>query len=72
LRDSLLGAYVAEHSQLLLVISTHVFFLTGWPVETREFLVPTGLPILGMLRGTGSLTRRAHGTPNGVVHCALC
>src|SRR2546428_6908119 len=36
-RDSLLRAYVAENSQLLLVLSTHVFFLSGCVVETREF-----------------------------------
>ena len=30
-------AYVAEHIQLLLVLSTHTFFLSGWVVETREF-----------------------------------
>jgi hypothetical protein len=35
-RDSLLKAYVAENSQLLLVLSTHVFFLPGVVVETRE------------------------------------
>jgi hypothetical protein len=34
---SLLRAYVAEHIQLLLVLSTHTFFLSGWVVETREF-----------------------------------
>jgi hypothetical protein len=36
-RDSLLRAYVAENSQLLLVFSTHIFFLSGCVVETREF-----------------------------------
>jgi hypothetical protein len=35
-RDSLLRAYVAENSQLLLVLSTHVFFLPAVVVETRE------------------------------------
>src|SRR5271169_5974546 len=34
---SLLRAYVAEHIQLLLVFSTHTFFLSGCVVETREF-----------------------------------
>src|ERR1035438_6029825 len=34
---SLLRAYVAEHIQLLLVFSTHSFFLSGCAVETREF-----------------------------------
>src|SRR5258707_12424593 len=34
---SLLRAYVAEHIQLLLVFSTHTFFLSGCAVETREF-----------------------------------
>ena len=29
-RDSLLRAYVAENSQLLLVLSTHVFFLISF------------------------------------------
>src|SRR6266851_9641381 len=33
---SLLWAYVAEHIQLLLVLSTHTFFLSGCAVETRE------------------------------------
>jgi hypothetical protein len=36
-RDSLFRAYVAENFQLLLVLSTHVFFLTACVVETREF-----------------------------------
>jgi hypothetical protein len=36
LRDSLFEAYVAKHTQLLLVISTHAFFLPAWPVETKE------------------------------------
>jgi hypothetical protein len=35
-RDSLLRAYVAENSQLLLVLSTHVFFLPAMVLETRE------------------------------------
>jgi len=35
--DSLLGADVAEHIQLLLVFSAHAFFLSGCVVETREF-----------------------------------
>src|ERR1017187_1241193 len=34
---SLLRAYVAEHIQLLLVFSTHTFFLSGCVVETRVF-----------------------------------
>jgi hypothetical protein len=33
----LLRAYIAEHIQLLLVVSTHVFFLSACVVETREF-----------------------------------
>jgi hypothetical protein len=33
LRNSLLGAYVAENSQLLFVISTHEFFLPACAVE---------------------------------------
>ena len=37
LRNSLLGADVTEHLQLLLVFSTHAFFLSGCVVETREF-----------------------------------
>ena len=36
-RNSLLGADVAEHVQLLLVFSAHAFFLSGCAVETREF-----------------------------------
>jgi len=31
------GLYVAEHIQLLLIFSTHAFFLSGCAVETREF-----------------------------------
>jgi hypothetical protein len=34
LRNSLFRAYVAEYPQLLLVVSTHVFFLPASPVET--------------------------------------
>jgi len=37
-RNPLLGVYVAEHVQLLLVFSMHVFFLSACVVETREFL----------------------------------
>jgi hypothetical protein len=37
LRNSLLGADVTEHVQLLLVFSTHVWFLSGCVVETTEF-----------------------------------
>jgi hypothetical protein len=37
LRHSLLRAYIAEHIQLLLILSTHTFFLSGRVVETREF-----------------------------------
>jgi hypothetical protein len=33
-RNSLLGADIAEHVQLLLVFSTHDFFLPASPVET--------------------------------------
>ena len=36
LGHSLLRADVAEHVQLLLVLSTHTFFLSGCLVETRE------------------------------------
>jgi hypothetical protein len=36
LGHSLLWADVAEHVQLLLVLSTHTFFLSGCLVETRE------------------------------------
>jgi hypothetical protein len=39
LRDSLLRAYVAEHFQLLLVVSTHAFFLPAWTVEIANFLI---------------------------------
>jgi len=35
--NSLLGADIAEHVQLLLVFSTHAFFLAATVVETREF-----------------------------------
>jgi hypothetical protein len=34
-RDTLFGAYVAENTQLLFVVSTHTSFLTPLPVETR-------------------------------------
>jgi hypothetical protein len=37
LRNSLLGADLAEHVQLLLVFSAHAFFLSVRTVETREF-----------------------------------
>jgi len=37
LRNSLLGANVAEHIQLLLVVSAHAFFLSAYAVETRDF-----------------------------------
>ena len=37
LRNSLLGADVAEQFQLLLVFSPHAFFLSVRTVETREF-----------------------------------
>src|SRR5438876_427287 len=37
LRNSQLGAYIAEYSQLLLVFSAHAFFLSVCAVETREF-----------------------------------
>ncbi len=46
LRNSLLGAYVAEHIQLLLILSTHLFFLAGRVVETREFSGTGQLPSL--------------------------
>jgi hypothetical protein len=48
---SLLRAYVAEHIQLLLVFSTHTFFLSGCAVETREF------------RGTASALNRVFPQP---------
>src|ERR1039457_4615100 len=48
---SLLWAYVAEHIQLLLVFSTHAFFLSGCAVETREF------------RGTPSPSKRVFPHP---------
>jgi hypothetical protein len=37
LRNSLLGVYIAEHIQLLLVASEHAIFLSGRVVETRGF-----------------------------------
>jgi len=33
LRNSLFGTYVAEHPQLLIVISTHAFFLSACTVD---------------------------------------
>ena len=39
-RNSLLRAHVAEHTQLLLVVSAHGFFLPALPVEARFFSVP--------------------------------
>src|ERR1035438_2824925 len=42
---------VAEHIQLLLVFSTHTFFLSGCAVETREF------------RGTASVSNRVFPQP---------
>jgi hypothetical protein len=39
LRNSLLGTDVTEHVQLLLVFSTHAFFLSGCAVEQESFLV---------------------------------
>jgi hypothetical protein len=33
-RDSLFRAEVVEHTQLLLLFSTHAIFLSVWPVET--------------------------------------
>jgi|GraSoiStandDraft_32_1057276.scaffolds.fasta_scaffold07892_8 hypothetical protein len=36
-RDSLLRAYVAEHTQLLLAFCTHIFFLSACTLETRKF-----------------------------------
>ncbi|MGO9826805.1 MAG: hypothetical protein ACLPMG_16210, partial [Terriglobales bacterium] len=50
-RNSLLGADVAEHVQLLLVFSAHAFFLSGCAVETREF------------RGTASASNRVFPQP---------
>ena len=38
-RDSLLRACVAENSQLLLVLSTHVFFLSAWLWKLESSLV---------------------------------
>lgn len=46
-RDSLLGADVAEHVQLLLLFSAHAFFLSSGAVETREFR-DTGLIAKGL------------------------
>jgi len=43
LRNSLLRAYVAEHIQLLLVVSAHRFFLPALPVKVRFFLFLTQL-----------------------------
>ena len=37
LGHSLLWAYVAKHIQLLLIFSTHTFFLSGCAVEIRGF-----------------------------------
>jgi hypothetical protein len=37
LRNSLLGADIAKHIQLLIVFSAHAFFLSGCVVETIEF-----------------------------------
>ena len=51
LGHSLLRADVAEHVQLLLVFSTHAFFLSGCAVETREF------------RGTASASNRVFPQP---------
>jgi hypothetical protein len=34
LGNTLFGAYVTENIQLLLVVSTHTFFLLAHPVET--------------------------------------
>jgi hypothetical protein len=42
---SLLWAYVAEHIQLLLVVSSHAFFLSGCAVETREFRGTASVPL---------------------------
>jgi hypothetical protein len=54
LRNSLLGADVAEHVQLLLVFSAHALFLSGWVVETREF--PGALSVcMRLLRGASFL-----------------
>jgi hypothetical protein len=44
-RDPLLRAYVAENSQLLLVLSTHVLFLSACGVETTEFLDTGSAPL---------------------------
>jgi hypothetical protein len=41
----MIRAYVQEHIQLLLVFSTHAFFLSGCAVETREFRGTTSLQI---------------------------
>jgi hypothetical protein len=35
LRNTLLGAYVTEHVQLLLVVSTHNYLLSAYVVEMR-------------------------------------
>jgi hypothetical protein len=38
-RNSLFGADVAEHVQLLLIFSAHAFFLAPSPVEAGAFLI---------------------------------
>jgi glucose-6-phosphate 1-dehydrogenase len=70
LGHSLLWAYVAKHIQLLLVFSTHTFFLSGCAVETRQFC------------GTASASNRVFPHPvrqdlasaqrlNGALHAVL-
>ncbi len=45
-RYALPGVHLAEHIQLLIGFSAHIFFLPAWVVETREFF------------GTGSVFSR--------------
>ncbi|MDQ1692512.1 MAG: hypothetical protein QOH85_47 [Acidobacteriaceae bacterium] len=49
-RDSLLGAYVAEHRQLLLVISTEIFFLPFCAAESIGICSNLVANLLGALR----------------------
>lgn len=52
---SLLWAYAAENIQLLLVVSTHTFFLSGCAVETGEFV--------GTAKSCSSPSPRCSNTP---------
>jgi hypothetical protein len=44
-RNSLLRTYIAEHIQLLLVVSAHAFFLSGVLWKQERFLVLRPLQI---------------------------